>query len=233
MIYFAQLKNTTIRIGATEDVDRRINALQSRYGKPVSLLATMPGGPDEEKAIRERFAHLRHEQTEQYYLDVELMDFIGLPPPPGYVRVGNRLEMTEEGRAMWRRRRRKAEERRRREQMRGGRFTREDWEIALEFFGHCCAFCSGEGPLQREHFFPLGYDGPHAAGNIVPACGLCNESKGTRDPRSWCTPDVYRRIVDFLATRPCYPGEIDRIRVVFRGGLTREAGETDERARGE
>jgi hypothetical protein len=109
-----------------------------------------------------------------------------------------------------------AHKQKRSERMRGGRFTREDWKIALEFFGHRCAFCGSEGPLHQEHFFPLGYDGPHTAGNIVPACATCNESKGTRDPKSWCSPEVYRRIVDFLATRPGWPGEIDRVRILGR-----------------
>lgn len=123
----------------------------------------------------------------------------------------------ERGRAMMRRLGKKAHNRRRAEAERrhGSTFTRGEWEAALESFGHRCAYCGSEGPLRREHFFPLEFDGPHAAGNIVPACGPCNGSKGTRDPRSWCTPDVYRRIVDFLAMRPGWPGEIDRMRVVF------------------
>src|SRR5947209_14970845 len=107
MIYFVRLNTGYIRIGTTEDVDRRINALQSRYGKPVKLLATRPGGPDEERAIRERFAHLRLGRTEQFRPGAELMeDFLGIPPPPGFVRDRNHpgaLIRTEEGRAMHRR----------------------------------------------------------------------------------------------------------------------------------
>jgi len=91
VIYFAQLDSGTIKIGTTDNVDVRIRALESRYGKPAALLATMPGGPDDEAAIHERFAHLRFGRTEQFRPAAELMEFIGKPllvhPDPDAVEV--------------------------------------------------------------------------------------------------------------------------------------------------
>lgn len=80
MIYFAQpVDGGPVKIGTTENLPQRLAGLESTYGKPMALLGTMPGGRDEERAIHDRFSHLRLGRTEQFRPEPELMQFIGKP----------------------------------------------------------------------------------------------------------------------------------------------------------
>jgi hypothetical protein len=79
MIYFVQTPSGSVKIGCTEDIETRLARLESHYGQPVALLATMPGDRAVEREIHGRFAHLRLRRTEQFQPAVELMEFIGKP----------------------------------------------------------------------------------------------------------------------------------------------------------
>lgn len=52
-------------------------------------------------------------------------------------------------------------------------------------FGNCCAYCGSGGDMQIEHLEPISKGGAHDIGNIVPACGPCNTSKGRSDMDEW------------------------------------------------
>jgi len=60
-------------------------------------------------------------------------------------------------------------------------------EIRARFaeFNHRCAYCGADGDLHIEHVVPISRGGPHAIGNIIPACGSCNYSKRDRAAESW------------------------------------------------
>jgi hypothetical protein len=80
LIYFAQaVCGGPVKIGTAVDVDRRLAQLEANYGQPLALLATMPGGQEEEQAIHERFSEIRLGRTEQFKPTFELMTFIGRP----------------------------------------------------------------------------------------------------------------------------------------------------------
>jgi hypothetical protein len=80
MIYFLQsTEGGPVKIGHSADVDTRRLQLESHYSQPLALLATMPGERDEERAIHERFAHLRLGRTEQFRPAADLMAFLGRP----------------------------------------------------------------------------------------------------------------------------------------------------------
>jgi len=55
-----------------------------------------------------------------------------------------------------------------------------------------------------DHFLPISQGGPHTLGNLLPACGPCNISKGSHDPERWFrrqpsfTPAKWRRILRAL-----------------------------------
>lgn len=75
-------------------------------------------------------------------------------------------------------------------------FSLEDWNFALEYWGHKCAVCgTHEGfwtHLQQDHWIPLLHkDSPgHIATNIVPLCGNlfgCNQRKSNCLPTVWLT----------------------------------------------
>jgi hypothetical protein len=80
VIYFLQSTDGgPVKIGHSEDVEARVRQLEGHYGRPMALLATMPGGRDEERAVHDRFAHLRLGRTEQFRPDRELFEFINRP----------------------------------------------------------------------------------------------------------------------------------------------------------
>ena len=66
-------------------------------------------------------------------------------------------------------------------------FTASEWEFALRYFGHACAYCGSTERITADHFIPL--NSPECpgtvAGNMIPACGHCNSSKCDRDPVAW------------------------------------------------
>jgi hypothetical protein len=80
----------TVKIGFAENVELRRAQLEYYYGRPLSLLATLPGGRDEERAIHKRFESLRVGRTEQFLPGPELMAFIGRPL---FVNQGNVILM--------------------------------------------------------------------------------------------------------------------------------------------
>jgi hypothetical protein len=80
MIYFVQaVQGGPIKIGTTENLDVRIKQLESAYRTELAILATKDGSYDEEKAIHDRFSHLRFGYTEQFRPAPELMEFISRP----------------------------------------------------------------------------------------------------------------------------------------------------------
>jgi hypothetical protein len=87
LIYFIQgTDGGPVKIGYSANVDDRLRQLEVHYGQPLALLATMPGGPDVEAEIHERFRHLRLKgksnlgrRIEQFRPAADLMAFIGRP----------------------------------------------------------------------------------------------------------------------------------------------------------
>ena len=75
IIYFAScgLSNDTIKIGYSDDPERRIK----RFGLPdVELVAMLPGSMDQETELHERFKHLRLGNSEWFRLDHELRTLV-------------------------------------------------------------------------------------------------------------------------------------------------------------
>ncbi len=79
-------------------------------------------------------------------------------------------------------------------------FTSADWQIALDYFGGCCAACGRPRglwhTLAADHFVPLSNGGPTTPDNIIPLChGVngCNNSKGNRDAAEWLTDTFGKR----------------------------------------
>jgi 5-methylcytosine-specific restriction endonuclease McrA len=65
------------------------------------------------------------------------------------------------------------------------RITPTDWLRLCIRFDHCCAYCGAAKPLTRDHVIPLSRGGRNAIGNILPACGSCNYSKGAKLLIEW------------------------------------------------
>jgi hypothetical protein len=91
-VYVAQaVDGGPLKIGCSANVPARLKQLEATYGQPLALLATLPGGRDEERAIHERFAAHRLGKTEQFRPVAEIMAFIGRPllvsPDPDVVEV--------------------------------------------------------------------------------------------------------------------------------------------------
>lgn len=59
--------------------------------------------------------------------------------------------------------------------------TRHQWEFIKSIYGYRCVYCGKKTiALQQDHILALASGGSHTLENIVPACGPCNQRKGTR-----------------------------------------------------
>lgn len=92
-----------------------------------------------------------------------------------------------------------------------GSFSLADWEGALAFFDHACAYCGAANPQHREHVVPLcraEHSPTHGPENILPACKPCNSSKRSRLVSEW-RPEIVASLVDRVA--PWNPALAERI----------------------
>lgn len=78
-VYFARAGDA-VKIGVSRNVRRRVQMLSTCSPFPIQLLAVMPGGIQDERALHRRFAHLRM-NGEWFRPDSELLDFIATLPP--------------------------------------------------------------------------------------------------------------------------------------------------------
>jgi hypothetical protein len=72
-----------IKIGMTTNLPSRLCWLRWHFKYPITILATIPGGVEEESRIHDRFSHLKIQpfspktrKREWFYPTAELMDFI-------------------------------------------------------------------------------------------------------------------------------------------------------------
>lgn len=63
--------------------------------------------------------------------------------------------------------------------------TSKQWEDARQYFHGKCAYCGKTSQLFQDHFYPLSKGGEYARLNIIPACGSCNSSKGSKLFHEW------------------------------------------------
>ena len=81
MIYFMQaVGGGMIKIGSTDDIERRLEEHEKQYGCKLRILKVLEGGLAKEREIQKRFGHLQYENTEQFSPAPDLMLFLGLPP---------------------------------------------------------------------------------------------------------------------------------------------------------
>lgn len=68
----------------------------------------------------------------------------------------------------------------------GNQLTGKQVRQRFAQFDHRCAYCGATGEdLHIEHVVPISKGGPHALGNIIPACQSCNFSKKDHEVESW------------------------------------------------
>lgn len=68
----------------------------------------------------------------------------------------------------------------------GNQLTGKQVRQRFAQFDHRCAYCGAIGEdLHIEHVVPISKGGPHALGNIIPACRACNFSKRDHDAEEW------------------------------------------------
>lgn len=77
-----------------------------------------------------------------------------------------------------------------------GRYSTKDYIRLLRRNLNKCYYCHEKEANSIDHVLPLSRGGTNYIGNIVPACGSCNYSKGPRTLTEWkygksiCTRDV-------------------------------------------
>ncbi len=63
-------------------------------------------------------------------------------------------------------------------------YSDKDHKDALEFFGGC-AFCGSKTTSRMDHLVPVMSLGDFVRSNVVPACQVCDDSKGQREYHDW------------------------------------------------
>lgn len=51
--------------------------------------------------------------------------------------------------------------------------------------GNQCSYCGSGGDLTLDHLIPRKLGGLDTGDNLLPACGICNSSKGAKDVLHW------------------------------------------------
>lgn len=82
--------------------------------------------------------------------------------------------------------------------------TSEQWDAILDVFGHQCAYCDRRIDITQDHVVPISSGGAYTLGNIVPACGLCNSSKGAMDMRTWLRDEQRYEAIMMSIGDACY-----------------------------
>lgn len=75
MIYFVQTHdNEYVKVGKADDVQKRLSGLQTGSPRKLKLLAAIPGDHEQERAIHQRFSHLRT-HGEWFYATPEIVTY--------------------------------------------------------------------------------------------------------------------------------------------------------------
>ena len=68
-------------------------------------------------------------------------------------------------------------------------FGTQQLRTALDYFAQAgvagCIYCGNELVERWDHLVPVSSGGGTVVGNMVPACGSCDDSKGAKDYRVW------------------------------------------------
>jgi hypothetical protein len=71
------------------------------------------------------------------------------------------------------------------------RCTKADLGKIRAFFTHDgaihCAYCDAPDPKRWDHIHPVSRGGDTTPGNLVPACGRCDDSKQDREIKEWAS----------------------------------------------
>lgn len=76
-----------------------------------------------------------------------------------------------------------------------GQHTAAQWSARIQFYGWRCVYCSVKltpSTVTQDHRIPLAKGGTQFAANLVPACNLCNATKGARRWKLPRAPDRLR-----------------------------------------
>lgn len=92
--------------------------------------------------------------------------------------------------------------------------SKQDISQRFAEFNGRCAYCGTQCDPVIEHFIPRSKGGPHAIGNILPACHACNSSKTNHDPEQWYrtqgffTERRWKAILKALGKKPATVGQL-------------------------
>lgn len=78
-----------------------------------------------------------------------------------------------------------AKERRRRAKQAGNPVFKISAKELKRLYDSPCVYCGTGGKMTLDHVIPIHLGGSHSIGNLVPACGSCNFSKGKKLLMQW------------------------------------------------
>ncbi|HSI44492.1 MAG TPA: HNH endonuclease signature motif containing protein [Methylotenera sp.] len=97
------------------------------------------------------------------------------------------------------------------------RIPQDDWLVVLSEFDNACAYCYAEASAENrgivpDHLVAVTDFGELVAGNVVPACQTCNDSRGNKPWRTFLANRFpleaemrTHRIEQFIATHNYLP----------------------------
>jgi hypothetical protein len=81
-VYFALIPDGRVKIGVTDDFITRRSMLGRAFGRPVVLLAIIPGWEETEKAMHRRFKACRAAKSELFTHSLAIVEFLESYPGP-------------------------------------------------------------------------------------------------------------------------------------------------------
>jgi hypothetical protein len=97
------------------------------------------------------------------------------------------------------------------------RCTADDLKELAEHFAEegvlRCVYCGAENPSRWDHLHPVSDGGDSSPGNLVPACGRCDDSKQDRTIEEWAHSKSKHRPP--LERLPQIQARIERYRKLF------------------
>lgn len=88
-----------------------------------------------------------------------------------------------------------------------GDATPQDWQDALDYFGHTCAYCGSTGQLTVDHIIPISRFGANKRYNIIPACPHCNSSKSDHEILDWYLKQPFYAVERLLKIHSWFKSE--------------------------
>jgi hypothetical protein len=105
------------------------------------------------------------------------------------------------------------------------KMTEREWKDTQQEFDECCAYCGSPSTaanrgIVADHLIPVTEYGELVAGNTVPACQTCNDSRGNKDWRNFIQSRFPSEAISRIAKIEEHIGKYNYIPSTLESSLT-------------